>query len=188
MTVQVCKHLEAIAKPADVAVVPILGGMAVQKQSRLLGYRPPVVVATPGRLWELMRDGQEHLTNLAGLSFLVLDEADRMLQQGHFQVSCHDHHGWLPDPPSSLPALPVPIRCWVLQLTEDDHPSSRPFGTSLSSMAFLLLWRACTAQQGHSQFKWQMVGGYVPACASLRCQRYSSGIYRAAGLWSIPSS
>lgn len=78
--------MEAIAKPASVAVVPILGGMAVQKQSRLLSYRPPVVVATPGRLWELMRDGQEHLTDLAGLSFLVLDEADRMLQQGHFQV------------------------------------------------------------------------------------------------------
>lgn len=83
---QVCQHLEAIAKPAGVAVVPILGGMAMQKQARLLSYRPPVVVATPGRLWELMRDGQEHLTDLAGLSFLVLDEADRMLQQGHFQV------------------------------------------------------------------------------------------------------
>ncbi|KAK9864148.1 hypothetical protein WJX84_001573 [Apatococcus fuscideae] len=85
LALQVCNHMEAIAKPAGVAVVPILGGMAVQKQSRLLSYRPPVVVATPGRLWELMRDGQEHLTDLAGLSFLVLDEADRMLQQGHFQ-------------------------------------------------------------------------------------------------------
>ncbi len=78
--------MEAVAKPAGVAVVPIVGGMAVQKQSRLLSYRPPVVVATPGRLWELMRDGQEHLTDMTGLSFLVLDEADRMLQQGHFQV------------------------------------------------------------------------------------------------------
>lgn len=45
-----------------------------------------VVVATPGRLWELMRDRQPHLTDLSHLSFLVLDEADRMVQQGHFQV------------------------------------------------------------------------------------------------------
>ena len=47
-----------------------------------------VVVATPGRLWDLMRDGaQGHVTDLSHLSFLVLDEADKMVQQGHFQVS-----------------------------------------------------------------------------------------------------
>jgi superfamily II DNA/RNA helicase len=40
-----------------------------------------VVVATPGRLWELMRDGEKHLTEMQHLSFLVLDEADRMVQQ-----------------------------------------------------------------------------------------------------------
>ena len=46
-----------------------------------------VVVATPGRLWELMRGGHAHLTALGGLRFLVLDEADRMVQKGHFQVT-----------------------------------------------------------------------------------------------------
>ena len=43
-------------------------------------------MATPGRLWELMRGGHAHLTALQGLRFLVLDEADRMVQKGHFQV------------------------------------------------------------------------------------------------------
>jgi superfamily II DNA/RNA helicase len=33
-----------------------------------------------------MRDGHKHLAELSGLSCLVLDEADRMMQQGHFQV------------------------------------------------------------------------------------------------------
>ena len=67
-------------------VAPIVGGLAPAKQSRLLRYCPPVVVATPGRLWELMRAGQSHLTRTSGLCSLVLDEADRMVQQGHFEV------------------------------------------------------------------------------------------------------
>ena len=46
-----------------------------------------VIVATPGRLWELMRGGHAHLTALGGLRFLVLDEADRMVQKGHLQVT-----------------------------------------------------------------------------------------------------
>ena len=45
-----------------------------------------VVVATPGRLWELMQEGHAHLTDMTHLGFFVLDEADRMVQQGHFQV------------------------------------------------------------------------------------------------------
>ena len=45
-----------------------------------------MVVATPGRLWELMQEGHAHLTDMSGLAFFVLDEADRMVQQGHFQV------------------------------------------------------------------------------------------------------
>lgn len=32
-------------------------------------------MATPGRLWDLMREGQPHVTNLDRLSFLVIDEA-----------------------------------------------------------------------------------------------------------------
>ena len=53
---------------------------------RLLANKPPVVVATPGRLWELLREGEPHLATLTSLRFLVLDEADRMVQAGHFQV------------------------------------------------------------------------------------------------------
>ena len=60
----------------------------MEKQERYLKSRPEIVVATPGRLWELMHDGAEHLTDTQDLSFLVLDEADRMVQQGHYEVSC----------------------------------------------------------------------------------------------------
>jgi ATP-dependent RNA helicase DDX24/MAK5 len=51
------------------------------KQERLLRSCPPVVVATPGRLWDLIRHGHKHVSDLEQLSFFVLDEADRMVQQ-----------------------------------------------------------------------------------------------------------
>eukprot|EP00559_Dactyliosolen_fragilissimus_P003511 CAMPEP_0184860228 /NCGR_PEP_ID=MMETSP0580-20130426/5162_1 /TAXON_ID=1118495 /ORGANISM="Dactyliosolen fragilissimus" /LENGTH=931 /DNA_ID=CAMNT_0027357263 /DNA_START=149 /DNA_END=2943 /DNA_ORIENTATION=+ len=64
----------------------IVGGLALQKQKRVLDIkRPPVLVATPGRLWELMSTkDHNHLNKLDKLRFLVIDEADRMISQGSF--------------------------------------------------------------------------------------------------------
>ena len=45
-------------------------------QIRLLAREPDIVVATPGRLWELMRDRHHHLTALHRLRFLVIDEVE----------------------------------------------------------------------------------------------------------------
>jgi len=63
-----------------------------------------IVVATPGRLWELMQEGHAHLTDMSGLNFFVLDEADRMVQQGHFQVTTVHaaHPAWLCSQHSSI--------------------------------------------------------------------------------------
>lgn len=96
---QVSDHLQAVAKPCGIWVAPIVGGIAVEKQERYLRSRPEIVVATPGRLWELMRDGADHLTDMQDLSFLVLDEADRMVQQGHYEVD------FLPGESQSLPSF-----------------------------------------------------------------------------------
>jgi ribosomal protein S12 methylthiotransferase len=41
-----------------------------------------VVVATPGRLADVLRSGDPHMADLGGLRVLVLDEADRMAEQG----------------------------------------------------------------------------------------------------------
>ncbi|OAY71963.1 DEAD-box ATP-dependent RNA helicase 13 [Ananas comosus] len=84
LALQVCDHLIEAAKFLDVQVVPIVGGMSMEKQERLLKRRPEIIVGTPGRLWELMSAGDQHLTELHSLSFLVLDEADRMIEYGHF--------------------------------------------------------------------------------------------------------
>ncbi|CAM6024096.1 unnamed protein product [Sphagnum balticum] len=85
LALQVCEHVRAAAKFTSIKVVPIVGGMAAQKQQRLLKQQPHIVVGTPGRLWELMSGGESHLLELSLLSFFVLDEADRMVEKGHFQ-------------------------------------------------------------------------------------------------------
>ena len=44
-------------------VCAVVGGMAAAKQERVLSRHPPIVVATPGRLWKLMNDVSEKMSN-----------------------------------------------------------------------------------------------------------------------------
>ena len=44
-----------------------------------------MIVATPGRLWEVVSEGQGWIDRLRKVKFLVLDEADRVLEEGHFK-------------------------------------------------------------------------------------------------------
>lgn len=85
LAIQVTDHLKEVAKGTNIRVVPIVGGMSMEKQARLLKTRPEIIIGTPGRLWELMSRGETHLVELHSLSFFVLDEADRMIQTGHFR-------------------------------------------------------------------------------------------------------
>ncbi|KAF0718529.1 Aste57867_1631 [Aphanomyces stellatus] len=87
LAIQIVDHLQAmIPNKRAVGIVALVGGMAVQKQIRQLSYAPEIVVATPGRLWEMMEAGETtHFDALhQDLRFLIVDEADRMLQQGSF--------------------------------------------------------------------------------------------------------
>ncbi|KAK6914186.1 DEAD/DEAH box helicase domain [Dillenia turbinata] len=84
LALQITDHLMAVAKGINITVVPVVGGMSTEKQERLLKARPEIIVGTPGRLWELMSRGENHLVELHSLSFFVLDEADRMIEGGHF--------------------------------------------------------------------------------------------------------
>ncbi|VDC07946.1 unnamed protein product [Peniophora sp. CBMAI 1063] len=70
--------------PPPVSVAAIVGGMSPQKQKRILERGVDVLVATPGRLWDII-ETDEHLgDDIKSLRFLVLDEADRMIETGHF--------------------------------------------------------------------------------------------------------
>ncbi|KAL1949173.1 hypothetical protein VTO73DRAFT_10979 [Trametes versicolor] len=70
--------------PPLVCVAAIVGGMSAQKQRRVLSRGVDVLVATPGRLWDIIQEDDELATQIENLRFLVLDEADRMIESGHF--------------------------------------------------------------------------------------------------------
>ncbi|OFZ81706.1 MAG: hypothetical protein A2583_12260 [Bdellovibrionales bacterium RIFOXYD1_FULL_53_11] len=57
----------------------IIGGMSFSAQARMLSKKPPLVIATPGRLLDHLN---QRTVNLSQTSILVLDEADRMLDMG----------------------------------------------------------------------------------------------------------
>lgn len=80
--------MNAISKHAKnfVRIVSIVGGISKDKQRRTLSYVPDILVATPGRLWDMI-DNCEHecLDYLHLTDYLVLDEADRMVELGHFE-------------------------------------------------------------------------------------------------------
>ncbi|NXK97859.1 DDX24 helicase, partial [Formicarius rufipectus] len=84
LAVQVKHHIDAVAKFTGIKTAILVGGMAAQKQERVLNRKPEIVIATPGRLWELIKERHPHLSNLRQLRCLVIDEADRMVEKGHF--------------------------------------------------------------------------------------------------------
>ncbi|CAH0476728.1 unnamed protein product [Peronospora belbahrii] len=85
LALQIQQHLEKMMHHREIGVVTLVGGMAVQKQKRILSYRPEIVIGTPGRLWDIIETNNEHMKDIAStLRFLVVDEADRMLQPGSY--------------------------------------------------------------------------------------------------------
>lgn len=65
-------------------ICSITGGLSVQKQQRQLA-KADIVVGTPGRLWEVLSSSAETMSGFKGIGYLVVDEADRLLTEGHFK-------------------------------------------------------------------------------------------------------
>jgi len=79
LIVQIEENIRAYARHLPLRMATIFGGVSERPQIEALRSGVDLVVATPGRLIDLM--GQGH-TNFSGIEFLVLDEADRMLDMG----------------------------------------------------------------------------------------------------------
>lgn len=65
-------------------IATLTGGLSIHKQQRLL-EDADVILGTPGRLWEIISGTGGFLEWLKEVHFLVLDEADRLLSEGHFK-------------------------------------------------------------------------------------------------------
>lgn len=84
LAMQVKNHIEDVAKFTDISIAAIVGGLSSEKQERLLKKGPDIIVATPGRLWELIQRNEPHLMQLNKVKYFVIDEADRMVETAHF--------------------------------------------------------------------------------------------------------
>ncbi|KAK3218019.1 hypothetical protein Dsin_011989 [Dipteronia sinensis] len=79
LAIQIAEQFEALGSGISLKCVVLVGGIDMMQQTLALAKRPHIVVATPGRL-------MDHLTNTKGFSlgtlrYLVLDEADRLLNE-----------------------------------------------------------------------------------------------------------
>ena len=79
LAAQIAAHFAALAKGTDLRVAAIFGGVGFGAQISAFARGTEIIVATPGRLMDLMNQGAARLGNV---SLLVLDEADRMLDMG----------------------------------------------------------------------------------------------------------
>ncbi len=79
LAVQIDQSLTTYGRHAGVRTAVIFGGVGQNPQVKALQSGVDIVVATPGRLLDLIQ--QRHLS-LADVHILVLDEADRMLDMG----------------------------------------------------------------------------------------------------------
>jgi len=79
LVVQIEENVRAYAKHVPLRMATVYGGVSERPQIAALRSGVDLVVATPGRLIDLM---DQRVANLSGIEFLVLDEADRMLDMG----------------------------------------------------------------------------------------------------------
>jgi len=93
LAVQITDHLQDLARYTSLKAMAVYGGVSPVPQVQAFRRKVDAIIATPGRLLDHMRSDY---AKLDGISHLVLDEADRMLDMG-----------FLPDIRRILVGLPV---------------------------------------------------------------------------------
>ena len=80
LCMQITKDLLSYAKYIpEMMIVPVYGGASIELQFKSLAKKPQIIVATPGRLQDMIRRNRIDFSNV---QWMVLDEADEMLDMG----------------------------------------------------------------------------------------------------------
>ncbi len=82
LAIQVAEHIDRLSKYSALKVLPIYGGVPIQRQIRALENGVHIVVGTPGRTIDHLK---RRTLNLDSVKIVVLDEADRMLDMGFIE-------------------------------------------------------------------------------------------------------
>ena len=93
LCMQITKDLQHYAKYIpEILIVPVYGGASIEVQFKELARKPQIIVATPGRLRDMIRRNRVDFTNV---KTMILDEADEMLNMG-FQEEVDDILEYMP--------------------------------------------------------------------------------------------
>ena len=99
LCMQITKDLLSYAKYIpEILVVPVYGGASIEQQFKSLARKPQIVVATPGRLQDMIRRNRIDFSNV---QWMVLDEADEMLDMG-FQEDVDAILEYMPEDKNTL--------------------------------------------------------------------------------------
>ncbi|MBS3937021.1 MAG: DEAD/DEAH box helicase [Peptococcaceae bacterium] len=82
LAMQVAEELNRIGQVKGIRSLPVYGGQEIDRQIRAMRTYPQIIVATPGRLLDHLRRRTVRLQNV---NFVVLDEADEMLNMGFIE-------------------------------------------------------------------------------------------------------
>ena len=93
LCMQITRDLRNYAKYLpEILIVPVYGGASIEAQFKDLAKKPQIIVATPGRLRDMIRRNRVDFTNV---KTMILDEADEMLNMG-FQEEVDDILEYMP--------------------------------------------------------------------------------------------
>ena len=79
---QIHREVKRFTRPSGLRCTAVFGGSGVANQISELKRGSEVVVCTPGRMIDVLATGNGRITNLHRVTYLVLDEADRMFDMG----------------------------------------------------------------------------------------------------------
>ncbi len=79
LALQVDETYQKVGRRFGLRTAVLIGGASMGMQKQMIGKRPHVIIATPGRLIDHL---EQRTMTLANVKVLVLDEADRMLDMG----------------------------------------------------------------------------------------------------------
>ena len=99
LCMQITKDLRNYAKYIpEILIVPVYGGASIELQFKDLAKKPQIIVATPGRLRDMIRRNKVDFSNV---KTMILDEADEMLNMG-FQEEVDDILEYMPKERSTM--------------------------------------------------------------------------------------
>lgn len=82
LCMQIGKDIKKFAKPLNLTAVCVYGGTGISEQIAELKRGAEIIVCTPGRMIDMLAANSGRVTNLRRVTYIVLDEADRMFDMG----------------------------------------------------------------------------------------------------------